>query len=45
MYKIFKKERYNEWGRIETTRFIIKKRKSFMGIDYWIEDEIFDMGR
>jgi hypothetical protein len=37
MYKIFKKEYYNEHGRIETTRFIIKKRKSFMGIAYWRE--------
>ena len=37
MYKIFKKERYNELGRIESTRFIIKKRKSFMGIAYWRE--------
>ena len=35
MYKIFKKERYNDWGRIESTRYIIKERKSFLGIPYW----------
>jgi hypothetical protein len=35
MYKIFKKERYNEYGRIEYTRFIIKQRKSFLWTGYW----------
>jgi hypothetical protein len=35
MYKIFKKEYYDEYGKLARSWFIIKRKKTFLWRAYW----------